>query len=72
MEYQKLKSCSRCGVSFGCTSGHDCWCQDVSLTRAQLQWIESRYDNCLCPDCLMAVGQRQLGGIDEKTVSPNE
>ncbi|WP_454061196.1 cysteine-rich CWC family protein [Candidatus Nitrospira salsa] len=57
MDSQRQKSCSQCGEMFGCTSGHGCWCQDVSLTKEQLQWIEAQYDNCLCPGCLTSMSK---------------
>jgi hypothetical protein len=47
----KQKSCSNCGVSFGCgpSAGKEsCWCEDlphVSLVGAAEQ-------DCLCPECL--------------------
>ncbi|MCA9471665.1 MAG: cysteine-rich CWC family protein [Nitrospira sp.] len=68
MDNQRQKSCSRCGATFECLSGHGCWCQDVSLTCEHLRWIESHYDNCLCPACLKAVGQEQGSGVDGNTV----
>ena len=50
------KVCSRCGQSFGCNSGNQCWCEGVALTRDQLQWLKDHFDDCLCPACLTLVG----------------
>jgi hypothetical protein len=50
-------SCARCGASFACTLGGDCWC---AAEPVRLPVIEAAED-CLCRDCLRkAAGQRPL------------
>jgi len=43
-------ACARCGTTFDCGLGGDCWCAAlpyrVPLTDA------GRSEDCLCPDCL--------------------
>jgi len=44
-------ACTRCGATFGCDPGGDCWCkhEDVRLP------MPVAGASCLCPDCLRAV-----------------
>src|SRR5712691_7620964 len=47
----KQKSCSNCGLSFGCgpSAGKErCWCED--LPRVSL--VGAAEQDCLCPECL--------------------
>jgi hypothetical protein len=42
------KSCSRCGVKFGCGVENDsCWCQQLPAVS-----IDDPNVDCLCPDCI--------------------
>ena len=53
----ETKHCQRCGKGFECKSGSIllCQCQSVVLNQAQLEYIGSRYYDCLCAACLLAV-----------------
>lgn len=53
----ETKNCQRCGKGFECKSGSIllCQCQTVVLNEEQLAFIGSRYDDCLCAKCLLAV-----------------
>jgi hypothetical protein len=47
----QTKKCERCNASFECRSGN-CWCDNVQLAPATLQWLGRNYVGCLCPACL--------------------
>jgi hypothetical protein len=68
-DQSKQKSCSNCGVSFGCgpSAGKEsCWCADlphVSLVGAAEQ-------DCLCPECLrQAISDLQLNPAETRPAS---
>ncbi|MFS8086317.1 MAG: cysteine-rich CWC family protein [Acidobacteriota bacterium] len=50
--------CESCGKEFSCgASLSGCWCSELKLsdeTRAQLQ---SRYNSCLCRECLKRLSE---------------
>jgi hypothetical protein len=42
--------CGRCGASFDCGLGGDCWCADEPFRLPMPEPVE----DCLCPTCLRA------------------
>ena len=50
-------TCPRCGGSFQCMAGTGlpCPCAEVSLNSAQRAAIATRWEGCLCRDCLLAL-----------------
>ncbi|WP_447980199.1 cysteine-rich CWC family protein [Candidatus Nitrospira bockiana] len=54
------KRCEHCGQAFLCGQ-YGCWCNAVSVTEAQYEWIAVRYRECLCPTCLGNVSRGVLG-----------
>ncbi|MGA7349065.1 MAG: cysteine-rich CWC family protein [Pseudolabrys sp.] len=42
-------SCARCGTTFDCGLGADCWCAAEPF---QLPMTVSPVEDCLCPACL--------------------
>jgi hypothetical protein len=53
-EQSKQKSCSNCGVSFGCgprAGKESCWCEDLP----QVSLVGAAEQDCLCPECLRQV-----------------
>jgi hypothetical protein len=50
----ELKNCPRCGNAFECKPGNitQCQCYGIGLNAEQRAYIEQRYDDCLCRDCL--------------------
>ena len=47
-----IKFCPRCGGKFVCSASPRCWCYEISLLPAALEYIENTYDSFLCPTCL--------------------
>jgi Cysteine-rich CWC len=54
------KHCPRCQASFECKSGDiaQCQCFGVSLTVEEKAFLEERYEDCLCRNCLLELKQR--------------
>lgn|SRR5689334_8715879 len=55
------KTCEACGCEFECGQ-YGCWCGKIGITEAQMDWIATRFHDCLCPECLekVARGQTEL------------
>lgn len=51
------KYCPKCKVAFECKVGSIllCQCSTVRLNHAELEFIQSKYDDCLCADCMKAL-----------------
>ena len=47
------KTCPSCGKVFVCEGENDCWCENAQIHRKDLIVIMDRYDDCLCPECLL-------------------
>ncbi|MFN8291248.1 MAG: cysteine-rich CWC family protein [Chitinophagaceae bacterium] len=54
MNKHEVRVCPRCKSSFECKQGTitQCQCYTVNLTAEQRAFIEQRYQDCLCRDCL--------------------
>jgi len=50
------KTCPACGATFPCLPG-GCWCAALRLSPVTLQELRAKYDNCLCPTCLLRLAQ---------------
>jgi hypothetical protein len=48
------KNCPRCSKAFECKAGNisDCQCSLIKLTLEEQSFIETKYQDCLCIDCL--------------------
>jgi len=46
------KTCPACGATFPCLPGA-CWCAALRLSPQTRHSLRGKYDNCLCPDCLL-------------------
>jgi cysteine-rich CWC protein len=56
------KICPRCSHKFECKLGSitECQCYGISLTAEETAFIESRYDDCLCRNCLIELKDRYV------------
>ena len=63
------KTCENCGEAFEC-GGYQCWCGKVGITEQQMDWIASRFQDCLCPTCLKKVGAGNVGLVSLKPAAP--
>lgn len=69
MAYHEKKCCPRCANPFECKAGNitQCQCFDVQLTTEQQAFIEDRYKDCLCRDCLLQL-RNQVELFKEKFI----
>jgi hypothetical protein len=62
----KQKSCSNCGVIFGCgpiAGKESCWCEDLP----HVSPVGAPEQDCLCPDCLRkAIAGLQLNPAETR------
>jgi len=52
-------ACARCGVTFDCSVGGDCWC---AAEPNRLPTPDEATQDCLCPACLRAAAARARAG----------
>jgi hypothetical protein len=57
----EIKNCQRCNAVFECKPGSiiQCQCFDVNLSAEQRAYLEHRYYDCLCKNCLLQL-QREF------------
>ncbi|MGI8734717.1 MAG: cysteine-rich CWC family protein [Pyrinomonadaceae bacterium] len=58
--------CAACGEEFSCGANSgceakvsDCWCFDVKLSETVRTQLQTRYQGCLCNNCLLAFASDQ-------------
>jgi hypothetical protein len=67
MSYPETKNCPKCRKPFECNPGNItlCQCNGIELTAELRAYIEQRYNDCLCRDCLQYL-QQELVLFKEK------
>lgn len=57
MNKHEIKNCSKCHASFECKAGNitECQCTQIKLSYEETVYVESKYSDCLCIDCLKAL-----------------
>lgn len=62
------KACPRCKTVFECKVGDisNCQCYRVDLTVAEEAFIASKYNECLCRDCLRLLKNRYHLFVEQK------
>ena len=57
MHKHEQKNCPRCSNLFECKAGDitHCQCMEVTLTLEEKTFIEARYVDCLCGNCLREI-----------------
>jgi Cysteine-rich CWC len=63
------KKCPRCNQFSECKPGSitQCQCFDIKLSVEQKAYIEQRYNDCLCRNCLLAL-QNEVELFKEKFI----
>lgn len=63
------KSCPRCGKAFECKPATitQCQCFGIRLSAEQKAYIEQRYNDCLCRNCLVVL-QNEIELFKEKFI----
>lgn len=54
MSQHETKACPRCGKGFECKPGNitQCQCYGIQFRDEEKAFIEQRYNDCLCRNCL--------------------
>jgi hypothetical protein len=62
MHKHELKNCPRCNSPFECKVGNisHCQCEGIILTLEERSFIETKYQDCLCMDCLKDLKNKYL------------
>ncbi len=57
MNENKNKYCPRCGLDFECKAGAvgSCQCATISLTEEERDYLQGKFDDCLCLNCLKEI-----------------
>ncbi len=57
MPLHETKQCARCSRNFECKVGNiaECQCTQVQLTYEERLFIEEKYTDCLCGQCLQTL-----------------
>lgn len=65
----ETKQCPRCGAGFECKPGtiSQCQCFGLSFTAEEKTFIEQRYNDCLCKNCLLQL-KNQVELFKEKFI----
>ncbi|WP_298301562.1 cysteine-rich CWC family protein [Hydrotalea sp.] len=62
MPHHEEKLCARCRQPFECKVGDiaHCHCTEITLSDAERNFIENRYSDCLCRNCLWALKNKYV------------
>jgi len=62
MPLHELKICERCNNTFECKAGDitHCQCTGIQLTVEERAFIEDRYADCVCANCLLQLKNRYI------------
>ena len=60
MPLHEVKVCSRCNNAFECKADDiaHCHCNNIQLSVEERAFIEERYKDCLCANCLLQLKDR--------------
>jgi hypothetical protein len=69
MSQHEPKNCPRCCKQIECKPGNitQCQCYGLKLTEEEKAFIEQRYNDCLCRDCLLQL-KNQVELFKEKFI----
>jgi hypothetical protein len=62
MPLHEAITCPRCNTAFECKAGDimHCQCSGIQLSIEERAFIEERYQDCLCKDCLVQLKDRYI------------
>ncbi|MBC7720421.1 MAG: cysteine-rich CWC family protein [Pedobacter sp.] len=63
MPNHEIKSCPRCNQSFKCKVSNIslCQCSSIALTVEERAFINDKYQDCLCGNCLKDIKNKYIG-----------
>ena len=58
----EAKKCPRCEAGFECKVGDvtHCQCYGIALDQEERAFLEARYGDCLWPNCLLELKQKDI------------
>lgn len=58
----ETKKCPRCESPFECKVGDvtHCQCYGIAMTAEERTYLEARYGDCLCRNCLLELKQKDV------------
>ena len=64
MEESATNICAKCGSKFECKSDsiEECQCNTITLSNEELSYVASKFDTCLCANCLQEFQSEYLNG----------
>ena len=64
------KNCPRCNALFECKAGSImlCQCSTIQLSAAERVYVESKFEDCLCINCLRYL-QKEYELVNEKNIN---
>ena len=62
MPQHEFKTCLRCNNVFQCKAGDiaQCQCSNIRLSIEERAFIEERYKDCLCANCLLQLKSQYI------------
>jgi Cysteine-rich CWC len=68
------KSCPRCQQKFECKVGdvQQCQCFGINFDTEEKAFIEGRYNDCLCRNCLLELKQRSVLFTEKYSLDANK
>jgi Cysteine-rich CWC len=69
MSKHEQRYCPRCNIVFECKAGTitQCQCSAIQLSPEERIYVESRFEDCLCVNCLIAL-QKEYVLFKEKYI----
>lgn len=62
-KYKEPSTCESCGDEFICGATiKGCWCMNLKLPQEARAELKSKYNNCLCQDCLEKYADKESLG----------
>ncbi len=69
MNKHEEKNCPKCNLVFECKAGSimQCQCSKIQISAEERAYIETKYDECLCINCLIRL-QKEFVHFKEKFI----
>lgn len=60
-KYKEPSTCESCGNEFVCGATlKGCWCMNLQLTDEAREELKSKYNDCLCQNCLEKYASNEI------------
>jgi hypothetical protein len=74
MSNHEIKYCPSCNQQFECKVGsiNLCQCTTIQLTEPEKQFIEEKFDDCLCVNCLQKIKESFSDEVTTRVAHPSK